>query len=191
LITIGAGADFFLALKDNQPVLHELAQAKLDARPADWKSDIQTGHGRIEWRELRVCGFDLDRAIFPGARQVVSITRFHCDKQHAGDFKSETRHFITSLRECDASHARLAEIGRKHWSVENKNHWRKDATVWREDRGPRRKPRGAKNLALLRNAILALIDPDRHDSLNQAFIHYADHRAEALRLITNTAPLPP
>ena len=31
---------------------------------------------------------------------------------------------------------------------------------------------------------------DRHNSLNQAFIHYADHRAEALRLITNTAPLP-
>ena len=29
---------------------------------------------------------------------------------------------------------------------------------------------------------------DRHVSLNQAFIHYADHRAEALRLITNTAP---
>jgi hypothetical protein len=88
-----------------------------------------------------------------------------------------------ALREGDASNARLAEIGRKHWSVENKNHWRKDATVWREDRGVRHKPRGAKNLAPLRNAILVLIEPGRHDSLNQAFLHDADHRAEALRLI--------
>jgi hypothetical protein len=72
--------------------------------------------------------------------------------------------------------------------VENKNHWRKDATVWREDRSTRRKPRGAKNLALLRNAILAIIEPGLHDSLNQTFLHYADHRTEALRLITKAAP---
>jgi hypothetical protein len=80
LITIGAGAGFFLALKDNQLILHELAKAKLDARPAGWTSDLESGHGRIEWRELRVCGFDLDTALFPGARQVVGITRFYCDK---------------------------------------------------------------------------------------------------------------
>jgi len=60
--------------------------------------------------------------------------------------------------------------------------------VWREDRGTRRKPRGAKNLALLRNAILALIEPGLHDSLNQTFLRYADHRPEALRLITKAAP---
>lgn len=118
----------------------------------------------------------------------MSITRHHCEKKHAGDFKRETRHFLTTLREGEASHVRLAEIGRKHWSVENKNHWRKDATAWREDRSTRRKPRGAKNLALLRNAILALIDPAQHASLNQAFLHYADHRAEALHLITKAAP---
>lgn len=75
--------------------------------------------------------------------------------------------------------------------MENKNHWRKDATAWREDRGARRKPRGARNLALLRNAILAIIPPEIHSSLNQAFIHYADHRAEALRLITHARPLNP
>lgn len=191
MIATRAGADVFLALKDNQPTLYQLAKDKLDPRPADWTSEIETAHGRIEWRELRVCEFDPDAALFPGARQLVSITRHHCEKKHAGNFKHETRHFLTTLREGDASNARLAEICRKHWSVENKNHWRKDATVWREDRSVRRKPRGAKNLALLRNAILALIEPGRHDSLNQAFLHYADHRAEALRLITKTAPQNP
>jgi predicted transposase YbfD/YdcC len=121
----------------------------------------------------------------------VSLTRYYCQKKNAGDFKSETRHFIISLRESDASHARLAEIGRQHWSIENKNHWRKDTCHWREDSSVRRKPTGAKNLALLRNAILAIIETDRHDSLNQAFIHYADHRAEALRLIATSAPQSP
>jgi len=43
----------------------------------------------------------------------------------------------------------------------------------------------------LRNAILAIIETDRHDSPNQAFIHYADHRAEDLRPIAKSAPQNP
>ncbi len=75
------------------------------------------------------------------------------------------------------------------WSVENKNHWRRDATRWREDRSVRRKPKGAKNLALLRGAILALIPQEKFASLNAAFDHYTEHRTEAIRLLTQTAPL--
>lgn len=118
----------------------------------------------------------------------MSITRHHSQKKSGNAFKSETRHFITSLTESEASPAKLAGIGRCHWSVENKNHWRKDATHWREDRSPRRNPKGAKNLALLRNVLLALIDLDPHSSINQTFIHYTSHRAEALRLLTKTIP---
>jgi predicted transposase YbfD/YdcC len=137
---------------------------------------------------MRVVPFDLDIALFPGARQLVSLTRWYREKKSTADFKSETRHFVTSLSEAKASHARLAEIARGHWAVENKNHWKKDATLWREDRGVRRKAKGAKNLALLRNAILAIIRPDQHASLNQAFLHYADHRSEAIRLLTQSQP---
>jgi predicted transposase YbfD/YdcC len=137
---------------------------------------------------LRVVSFDLDAALFPGARQLVSLTRWHREKTSPAGFKSETRHFITSLQEGQVSHSRLAEIARGHWSVENKNHWKKDSTLWREDRSARRKPKGAKNLALLRNAILALIRPDEHASLNQAFLHYADHRSDAIRILTQTPP---
>ena len=183
-----AGGDYFLALKDNQPTLHQLAQEKLDDRPADWTSGTGCEHGRIERRELRVVPFDLDTALLPGARQLVSLTRWYRDKKSSEDFKSETRYFITSFGEGEERHARLAEIARGHWSVENKNHWKKDATLWREDRGTRRKAQGARNLALLRNAILALIRHDEHDSLNQAFLHYADHRTDAMRLLTQTPP---
>ena len=186
-----SGGHYFLALKDNQPTLHQLAEEKLDVRPADWTSEIESEHRCIEWRELRVASLDLDTALFPGARQLVSLTRWYQEKKSAGGFKSETRHFITALDEGGASHARLAEIARGHWAVENKNHWKKDATLWREDRGVRRTARGAKNLALLRNAILAIIRPDEHSSLNQAFLHFADHRAEAIRLLTRSPPYNP
>lgn len=98
-------------------------------------------------------------------------------------------HFILSIEEGAATLVRLAKIGREHWSVENKNHWRRDATRWREDRSVRRKPKGAKNLALLRGAILALIPQEKFSSLNAAFDHYIEHRAEALHLLTQTAPL--
>lgn len=183
-----AGGDHFHALKDNQPTLHQLAREKLDRHPADWTSETECEHGRVEWRELRVAPFDLDIAPFPGARQLASLTRWYREKKSSEGFKSETRYFITSISEGEARHARLAEIARGHWSVENKNHWKKDATLWREDRGTRRKPQGARNLALLRNAILALIRPDEHVSLNHAFLHYADHRAEAIRLLTQMPP---
>ncbi|MDP3849703.1 MAG: ISAs1 family transposase [Hydrogenophaga sp.] len=188
MIITAAGGDHFHALKDNQPTLCQLAREKLDGRPADWTSDTECEHGRIEWRELRVVSFDLGTALFPGARQLASLTRWYREKKSSADFKSETRYFITSLSEGEAGHARLAEIARGHWSVENKNHWKKDATLWREDRGVRRKAKGARNLALLRNAILALIRPEEHASLNHAFLHYADHRPDAIRLLTQTQP---
>jgi hypothetical protein len=77
--------------------------------------------------------------------------------------------------------ALLARIGREHWSVENKNHWRRDATRWRENRGVRRKLKGARDLALLRGAILALMPQEKFSSPNAAFDRYTTHRAEALR----------
>jgi hypothetical protein len=126
-------------------------------------------------------------SLFPQARQLLSLTR-HYQMKNGGEPKVETRHFITSIEQGDATHNRLATLGREHWSVENKNHWRRDATRWREDRGVRRKPRGAKNLALLRGAILALIPIDDFDSINVAFDHYTEKRAEAIRLLTQTPP---
>lgn len=63
-----------------------------------------------------------------------------------------------------------------------------DTALWREDRGVRRKAKGARNLALLRNAILALLRPEEHASHNQAFLHYADHRSDAIRLLTQMPP---
>ena len=55
----------FFALKDNQPTLCQVARDQLDSRPAAWTSGIETAHGRIEWRELRVCEWDLESPCSP------------------------------------------------------------------------------------------------------------------------------
>lgn len=48
--------------------------------------------------------------------------------------------------------------------------------MWREDRSSLRCAKGAKNLALLRNAALAILPFEQHGSLNAAFDHYRDYR---------------
>jgi hypothetical protein len=56
---------------------------------------------------------------------------------------------------------------RGHWAgVENRNHWRRDA-CWLEDRTRSRNPNIVGALALMRNALLALAQPelDHHGSL--------------------------
>lgn len=93
-----AGADFYLALKDNQLTLYSLAQQKLDHLSPCWTSDIEADLGRIESRELRVASCDLDVALFPEARELMSLTRRYLSKS-GGEAKQQTRHFILSIDE--------------------------------------------------------------------------------------------
>ena len=53
----------------------------------------------------------------------------------------------------------------------------------------RRKTNGAKNLALLRGALWALIPSDQFDSLNAAFDHYRDYRTAALHPNAPSQPI--
>ena len=130
-------------------------------------------HGRIERRHL--CRVDLDQDIssFPGARQLIKITREWIEN-NSDELKSETRYFITNLLREERSAARLAQAIRGHWSVENKNHWKRDTSLWKEDASrPRKKASGGQVLALLRGAILRLHDKEAFESLNASFHHYS------------------
>lgn len=59
------------------------------------------------------------------------------------------------------------QLVRGHWAgCENRNHWRRDA-CWLEDTTRSRKPNIVGALALLRNTLLAIVQPelDCHGSL--------------------------
>jgi predicted transposase YbfD/YdcC len=183
------GGDYLIALKKNQKNLHLFAGALLDARPLDFAGQLECGHGRIEQRNLRIAPLDSDISPFPHARQVLSCTRIYTSK-NGGETKTETRYFITSIEPGKRTHQQLAASIRQHWSIENLNHWKRDSSMWREDRSSLRCAKGAKNLALLRNAALAILPFEQHSTLNAAFDHYRDYRGKSLKLIKTSLPFP-
>lgn len=186
-IIIRKGGNYVWALKDNQPTLYQDAQRCLEKARVSYKTKIESSHGRIERRELRRVNIEDSINTFSGAQQYLSVTRYYTEKK-TGAEKTDTRHFITSLSNEEAPPKRLASLVREHWSIENKNHWRRDASNWREDRSYRRNPKGAKNLSLLRGALLCIIPFEEHDSLNMAFEHYGAHKGEAMRLLKKARP---
>lgn len=123
----------------------------------------------------------------PYARRVVSIYRKSTNKKTQKTI-TDTRYFITSLDTHEIGFEGLERLGRGHWSVENRNHWRRDATLWREDATRLRNPKAAFNLALLRNAMLALIPPD-FKPLATAFEYYNRYPTAAISLLKSTRPL--
>jgi len=91
----------------------------------------------------------------------------------AGDLEIKThdRYFLSSLGAEEAR--KIAEQARTHWSVENKNHYRKDVSLWVEDDHRHRRINAAQNLALMRSALLAIIPFNEDQTLNDCFENYA------------------
>ena len=109
--------------------------------------------------------------------------------ESCAELESETRYFITSLEAEERSAARLAQAIRGHWSVEKRNHWKRDTSLWKEDASrPRKKASGGQVLALLRGAVLRLHDAETFESLNAGFHHRSAKPYAALRLLKTPPP---
>ncbi len=121
-----------------------------------------------------------------GARSAVLIQRDWEEKKEGGTPKSHTRIFLSSLRAEEKE--RLTTATRAHWSVENRNHHKRDTSLWQEDRHRHRRPNAALNLALTRNALLAIIPFEQGEPLADFFEFYHRHRAEALKLLLHARP---
>ena len=131
---------------------------------------------------------DTEVSPFPHVLQIVKCTRIHRSTKAGAEPEMSVRLFGTSHEYGSKTAAQVSKLIREHWSVENLNHWKRDASYWREDRAPKRDPKGAKNLALIRNALLAVIPFERFDSLNDAFDYYRDHRGKSVKIITTASP---
>jgi hypothetical protein len=101
---------------------------------------------------VSVAAVEPDALPFPGGRQVFD-TRNTTTFKPDGKTTQHTRFFVASLTAEEAGAARLAALARGQWSVENPNHWRRDA-LWGEDRCRLRNKNAACALALLRTALL-------------------------------------
>jgi hypothetical protein len=89
---------------------------------------------------------------------------------------------LTSLTPEQAPAAQLLRLVRAHWMIENRCHWRRDATLG-EDRCKVASPRAAATLAALNSAILALAHLLKAKNLRALLRRFAAKPAAALSLI--------
>ncbi len=157
-------ADYILALKGNQGLLHEDARLFLDdpkvLATCLVSSTLDAGHGRIEERTCRatddIAWLRERHPEWKGLRSIAAVTCARTDKK-TGQTTSETRLYITSL---PPEAKPILDASRAHWSVENNLHWTLDVT-FREDACRYRKDNGALNLSLIRKTAINLIKQDK------------------------------
>jgi predicted transposase YbfD/YdcC len=153
--------DYVLVAKGNQATLLEDLQLFFEEPPADcrdWRTarTVNKGHGRLEIREL-VVSTELAEFLakdWAGVAQVFRLTRTVSED---GQIRREVVYGISSLSPQQASAARLLELVRAHWRIENRLHWRRDVTL-REDHCQVRKGDAPRTLAVLNSFLLAVLD---------------------------------
>lgn len=158
------GADYVLAVKDNQPTLAEAIrdffacyQASPDKTPHTVFETVEKDHGRLEIR--RCHAFDALQCL-PRPEQWQDLKSFaviESTRQVKGLQTTEYRCYISSL---PADAQRLAQAIRAHWSVENQLHWCMDV-AFADDQMRARTQYAAHNLAVLKQLVLNLfrLDP--------------------------------
>lgn len=159
---IGKGADYILAVKENQKELHAdivdtfrfLQKNKMISH-----EDVDAGHGRVE---TRVCTVTDDLSLLSGAENWQNIntlvkiesTRFI---KASGETQQETRYYITS---CKPNPESIGNAVRSHWAIENKLHWQLDVSFG-EDKSRKRDRNAAENYSVILRMALNIIKNEK------------------------------
>lgn len=166
-----AGADYLLAVKDNQPTLNVEVATIFDhcrrdpkAFGVDFHETRERGHGRTEIR--RCWTTDMveslsQRADWEGLSSLVMI---EAERTMAGGATStDCRYFISSRKNFSAKTA--LQAAREHWGIENELHWVLDV-VFREDDCRVRAGNAAENFAVIRHLSLNLLKSLKNSKLS-------------------------
>jgi hypothetical protein len=111
---------------------------------------VEKGHGRIEWRGIKVMAITPEQMGFPHVAQLARLDRIR--ELPNGRQEVETVWIITSLAPEQASAQRLLQLARQYWSIENGTHLRLDVSH-AEDRCRVRHAVAATVLGILRRAV--------------------------------------
>jgi predicted transposase YbfD/YdcC len=158
------GADYVLAVKDNQPRLAEsiedfwrsFGRHPAAHTPHRFAETVEKDHGRLETRRCYV--FDqlecLDKPNqWKGLRCFAVL---ESERTIGAGTTREQRLYISSLA---PDPQRITHAIRSHWSVENRLHWSMDVT-FNDDQMRARTKAAAHNLAVLKHITLNLIRLD-------------------------------
>jgi len=159
------GAVACVAVKDNQPKLHEAIETHFDGlietgeleTEARTTATSETGHGREEQRIYAIC---------PVPQSVKELGRWSVVKAigmvtsiivRDGAEHTAARYYILTKY---ISAKRFAAAVRGHWGVENNLHWQLDVT-FREDACRIRKGHADANFSFLRRFALSLLKNEK------------------------------
>ena len=120
---------------------------------------------------------------FFGSRAIVHIRSSRTEKKSART-SVEDRYYLSSQEPGERTPENWIELSRSHWAgVENRNHWRRDASLG-EDATRLRHGKALINLALLRSVNLRLLSADGSDDWLPAKKEYlAANPRSALNLV--------
>jgi len=104
---------------------------------------------------------------------------------HTGETSEETSYGVTSLRRTEVSPARLLQIVRAHWGIENRLHYRRDVTM-HEDQSRVRLQRAPQVMAALNNFVLSLLVWLGYSNVPQARRHFEAHLPKRIALLTRS-----
>jgi predicted transposase YbfD/YdcC len=156
---VDQGGDYLLAVKGNQPTLHEAMFRHFDGigrlyNKFDVAETNDRGHGREETRRVSVGHAieEIDSAErWPKLASLIQIESIRTVK---GVTSTERRYYISSRKKLSARQA-LSAV-RSHWGIENELHWVLDV-AFREDESRVRAGNAAANFSAVRQLALGLL----------------------------------
>jgi predicted transposase YbfD/YdcC len=184
------GGDYLLSVKANQPTLYHLlwrtfaphARPLLDRREG---RTVNKGHGRLEIRHLAATADSLALPDWPGVAQLFRIERTWWEK---GERKQQVRYGMTSLPPAMGTPARLLQLRRQHWLIENRNHRAKDVNLG-EDASLIHTGQGPAVCSVLRTAALNLLRRSGHHRIAATLRLHSQQPERAVALLLD--PFPP
>jgi hypothetical protein len=123
---------YLLIVKENQGELFRLLQLSLEGplRPygrVREQEEYDTGHGRVERRQLRVTSAVAGKLGWRGLAQGFRLERRVREKKTSNE-RQEVAYGITSLPTGLAGPEQLLGLTRGHWKIENQTHYGRDVT---------------------------------------------------------------
>jgi predicted transposase YbfD/YdcC len=178
------GGDYLWKLRANQGTMYAAAHAYFAAgtdKYGEQATSLEKGHGRIDEREI-VTSFRLAaQCEFPYLTQVFRIRR-KSEEVKTGKQSEQTIYGITSLPVEEFGAAALLAGTRKHWSIENGLHYRRDVT-FHEDAGRQTRKAGGRVLATFNNLTIGVLRQLGWENIAKARRYFEARIEEALNLL--------